>query len=529
MKALFTRTQHMGAAAFILGASVLLSRVMGLIRDKVIAAMFGAGAEADVYFAAFVIPDFINYLLAGGYFSITLIPLLSRRFQESEEAGWRFFSAVFWWVTIASFSLCALAWVYAPALAAASFPRFSPAEQARLGFFLRIIVPAQVCFLPGACLTALLYWRRQFTVPALTPLVYNGCIILGGVLMGTLAPDKGMEGFCWGVLAGALLSSFLLPCLAARAGGLHLRALLTDSGLKRFVILALPLMLGQSIVALDEQFLRIFGGMAGEGNLSLLSYARRLMQVPVGVVAQAAGVASYPFLAALAAGGETQRFAETLNNALKNSLALVIPVCVWMAATAQPLMRLIFQQGRFSAADAAVSATLLVIMLAGVVFWAVQQLMGRAFYAHENTITPVLAGSAATVLTLPVYWLLTNTLDAAGVALAGVLGVALYTVILALLWQRRHGSAALQGICRRTALVLAMAALPGLCGFFTARQVPLMLPTVGPLWSAFLALSAGGLVFALLYLPLIARLAPPLLDPLRPFLRKAARLAGRKE
>ena len=528
MKALFTRTQHMGAAAFILGASVLLSRFMGLIRDKVIATMFGAGAEADVYFAAFVIPDFINYLLAGGYFSITLIPLLSRRFQESEEAGWRFFSAVFWWVSIASFTLCALAWMYAPALAAASFPRFSAAEQARLGFFLRIIVPAQVCFLPGACLTALLYWRKQFSVPALTPLVYNGCIILGGVFMGLMAPERGMEGFCWGVLAGALLGSFVLPCLAARAGGLHLRLLLADSGLKRFVALALPLMLGQSIVALDEQFLRIFGGMAGEGSLSLLSYARRLMQVPVGVVAQAAGVASYPFLATLAASGETGRFAETLNNAFKNSLALVIPVCLWMAATAQPIMQLIFQQGRFGAEDAAVSATLLVIMLAGVVFWAVQQLLGRAFYAHENTITPVLAGSAATVLSLPVYWLLTNTLDAAGVALAGVLGVGLYTVILSLLWQRRHGSNALKGLCRRTALALGMAALPGVCSFFTARQVPLLLPqSIGPLWGAFLALSAGGLVFAVLYLPLAARFAPPLLDPLRPLLRKLAARTGR--
>ncbi len=515
----------MGAAALILGCSVLLSRFMGLVRDKIIAAMFGAGAEADLYFAAFVVPDFINYLLAGGYFSITLIPLLSRRFQESEEAGWRLFSAVFWWAFIASSCLCFLAWLAAPSLAALAFPGFSGAEQARLAFFLRIIVPAQVCFLPGACLTALLYRRRQFTVPALTPLVYNGCIILGGALMGLAAPEKGMEGFCWGVLAGAFLGSFFLPWLAVRAGGLSLRPLLADPYLKRFLALALPLMLGQSIVALDEQFLRLFGSLAGEGSVSLLSYARRLMQVPVGVVAQAAGVASYPFLAALAAEGETERFAATLNSALKNSLALVVPVCVWMAAASRPLMRLIFQQGRFGPEDVAPSALLLTIMLASVAFWAVQQLLGRAFYAHENTLTPVLAGTTATACGLPLYWLFTKSLGAPGVALAGVLGVAAYTLILGALWRKGHGAPALAGIVRRALLALAASAPAGLFALLAARQIPGLLPaTLHPLWGAALALAVSGLVFAALYLPLAARFAPPLLDPLRPMLSKTQTL-----
>ena len=90
----------MGAAALIMAFSVLLSRLMGLFRDKIISWQFGAGGEADIYFSAFVVPDFLNYLLAGGYVSITLIPLLSRRFEENEEDGWRFFSTVFSWATL---------------------------------------------------------------------------------------------------------------------------------------------------------------------------------------------------------------------------------------------------------------------------------------------------------------------------------------------------------------------------------------------------------------------------------------------
>ena len=92
---IFTRSQRMGTAALLLGTSIFLSRFMGLIRDKVISYYYGAGIEADIYLASFVAPDFINYLLAGGYFSITLIPLMARRFGESEESGWKFFSPVF--------------------------------------------------------------------------------------------------------------------------------------------------------------------------------------------------------------------------------------------------------------------------------------------------------------------------------------------------------------------------------------------------------------------------------------------------
>ena len=211
-----TATHKMGIAALIMAGSVFLSRLMGLVRDKVVSWQFGAGAESDVYFAAFVVPDFLNYLLAGGYISITLIPLLSKRFEEDEADGWRFFSAVFWWAALGIAALTAVAWIFAPELARIVGPGFSPEKQARLAHFLRIILPAQVFFLPGACVSALLYIRKQFLAPALTPLIYNGCIIAGGLLV----TGRGMEGFCWGVLFGAALGSFLLPvCLLYTSDG----------------------------------------------------------------------------------------------------------------------------------------------------------------------------------------------------------------------------------------------------------------------------------------------------------------------
>lgn len=518
--AFFTRTHGMGIAAIALGLGVFLSRILGLVRDKVISYYFGAGTEADVYFTAFVVPDFLNYLLAGGYFSITLVPLLARAFSGDEEDGWRFFSAAVCWAAIAITILTVLAWLFVPVLTPLIAPGFSPEAQTRLAAFLRIILPAQMCFLPGACFTAMLYHRRQFAVPAFAPLVYNGCIIAGGLLFLHFFPARGMEGFCWGVLAGAALGSLVLPALAVRAGGMRFAPVLAHPYLKKMVLLALPLMLGQSIVALDEQFVRVFGSLAGDGGVSLLNYARRIMLMPVGVVAQAAGLASYPFLAALAASGERERFSSSLNRALTNTLLVALPVSLWMLVLAEPIMRLIFQQGSFTSQAATESGTLLAIMMIGVSFWAVQQVFGRAFYAHEDTLTPALVGTAATVIVLPAYWFGAKLFGAAGVAAAGVLGVLLYTGGLWRIWIGRFGRDALRGLAFNAGGSLLVCAPACAAAWGSARAVGQFFPSAS-LWGAACAIVAGGSVFGLVYLGGGFLFAPSLCAPLTELFAKA--------
>lgn len=503
---IFTKAQRLGPAALIMAGSVFLSRFMGLVRDKVISYYYGAGPETDIYNASFAIPDFINYLLAGGYFSITLIPLLTRYFKNSEKDGWEFFSSAFWWVVIAISSVTALAWVFAPELSYIAAPGFDEAARIKLTAFLRIILPAQACFLPGACFTALLIMRRQFTIPALTPLVYNGCIILVGLIFTYSMPERGIEGFSWGVLLGAALGSLIIPCLAAKAGGLDLKPVLLHPGLKKFVLLALPLMLGQSIVVLDEQFVRIFGSLGPEGAISHLNYARRLMMVPVGVVAQAAGVASYPFLASLVAQNDKKGFDTTVNKALLTTIAVIIPLSVWMISVSTPTIRLIFEQGRFSATATEATAILLAIMLSSTAFWAIQQVLGRGFYASENTLTPVLVGTASTICALPCYYLGARHMGAAGVALAGVGSLAFYTAFMLWRWRVHFGGAALNGLLKRVASVTALSAPCALASYLASKQIAAL--PLNQLLAAFLAICIGFAVFMLLFAPLLRWLLP---------------------
>lgn len=495
MSMFLTSRQKMGAAALIMAFSVLVSRFMGLFRDKIISWQFGAGGESDIYFAAFVVPDFLNYLLAGGYVSITLIPLLSRKFEEDETDGWRFFGVVFCWATLSIGLLSVLAWIAAPRLAPLVAPGFSPEQCARLSEFLRIVLPAQIFFLPGACLSAILYIRRQFTVPALMPLVYNGFILLLGVGLPALGLAQGMEGFCWGVLAGAAVGAFVLPLMAVRAGGIRFLPGLLHPLMKKFLLLALPLMIGQSVVVLDEQFVRIFGSMAGDGAVSLLNYARRIMMVPVGVVAQAAGVASFPFLASLAARGDMDEFRNTLGRTMKNSMIVAVPVAAWMITASGPVLGFIFEGGSFSVVQTRGAAPLLQIMLLAVPFWLLQQVTGRAFYAMQDTLTPAVVGTIATLLAVPGYLLLIPVMGARGVALVTTGCIALYALVLMIVACRRWAGDAfsgLWGMAWRSVLI----SMPG-CGIMLAVMYDgfLLMKDWHPLLQQFIVLVVGGLLF----------------------------------
>lgn len=532
---LLSGSQRMGAAALLLAASTILSRLMGLVRDKIISWQFGAGSEADMYFAAFMVPDIINSLLAGGIMSITMLPLLSRRFAEDEADAWRFFSCVFCWMLLASLLVTGAGMLGAEPLARLTAPGFDPAQTARLAFFMRIILPAQVFFLCGACMTALLFLRRQFRVPALTPLIYNGSIILGGLCLPWCAqalalPPQwelgGMSGYCVGVTIGAAVGAFWLPWRVARADGLHLECRLSHPLFRRFLLTALPLMLGQTIILMDEQFLRLFGTMLPDGNVSLLNYARRITQVPVGLMGQAAAVASYPFLVALVTSGERERFDSTLSTALRASVGLIIPAAVWLGLAARPVLTVIFQGGRFGAAETLACTPLLQIMLAATPLWIIYMVLVRAFYAGGDTITPAVTGTIMTVLALPCYYFWAVPHGAWAVSAVSSVSVSAYVLWLMLIWRRRRGGGAFVGL-GGLALRVLLCSLPAGAAAAWAQSLPwggwcadrLGLP-LPPLVEALLLLAVSGGLFCLLFAALSRRLAPEVLAPVLRRLRR---------
>ena len=431
------RPLGLGGAALIVSGSVLISRVLGLGRETLLAALLGVSAEGDLYRFAFVVPDFLNYLLAGGFLSITLIPILARRIEEGDEGALhRDFSAVFRWVGTAIVVLTAVLMLIADHVCRVAFPTLTGAELDRVVTLTRIVLPAQVAFVLGALLMAYQYSKRRFLFPALAPVIYNLGIIIGGVV-GSGQDSNRAAGFIWGALAGAVVGTLVLQWIGARRAGLRLAAG-SSSAVRSYLTLAFPLMIGQSVTVLDEQFPRLFGQLGGEGSAAALSLGRMLNMVPVGMIAQAAAVASYPFLARLVAAGAIERSDRVTLRALRGTTLVSMAALAFFFGAATPLVRLVYEWGRFGADDSAQVATLLAWFSLAIPAWGIHQILGRWFYAHRRMWLPVLVGTTATLIAIPLSLVMFDAAGIGGLALASSIVMWLYTIALTTFWARRR-------------------------------------------------------------------------------------------
>ncbi len=461
--------ERLGRAALVVSAGVLLSRILGMVREIFLADLIGANANGDAYRVAFIIPDFLNYLLAGGYLAITFIPILSRFFTQDDEAGaWRAFMAVARPVGLAMVGLVLIGMAVAePVIDAVT--GLNPEQVNEAVRLTRIVLPAQVFFVVGTLLMAVQYARERFLLPTLAPIVYNLAIVVGGVLF-TDRNDPTADGFAWGVLAGAIVGNFLIQLYGAYRVGLRLpRGVPLNSPLLReYLVLALPLMIGQSLVLLDESLARIFGTQLGEGPASQLGFARQTMLVPIGVIAQAAGVAAYPYLSRLAEEGKLAELTTTLARALKYVIVFSLLAMSAMLALSVPIIKVLFERGLFDSADTVASAGALVFYAIGIPFWGVQQLLARGFYARRQMWAPVVIGSFATVLALPIYFILKELMEVEGIALASTISIALYTVVLAVVWLNRTSTSVLPGFAKTTGRALGPTVAAGLAAWGVA-------------------------------------------------------------
>lgn len=425
-------------AALIMMASVLLSRIIGLLREMIIAHLGGAAGDVDAYNVAFVIPEILNHIVASGFLSITFIPIFTKYLaQDNEAEGWRIFSIIFCVFGAVLALLVALAWLLAPQLIALIAPGLTdPAIIGKAVRMTRIIMPAQLFFFAGSLLMAVQFAKERFKRPALAPLLYNLGIILGGVLLHRWV---GIEGFAWGVLAGALAGNLLIQYQGARQAGMRFSFLfeLHHPELKKYILLTLPLMLGLTMTFSTEFFTKFFGSYLPEGGIAALNYGLRVMLILVGFFGQAAGVAAFPFLARLAAEGKMAELNQLLNDTLRRYIAIVIPVSTLFMVLSHEVIRLLFQRGRFDAIATARTSEVLIFLMIGAFAFAAQTVVVRGYYAVQNTLFPTIAGTLAVLASVPIYWLGMNQMGIRGVALAISFSAILQSSLLYVLWNHR--------------------------------------------------------------------------------------------
>ncbi len=449
-----------GAATIIMMASIFLSRITGVAREMVLAALSGAGTAVDAYRVAFVLPEILNHILASGFLAVTFIPIFSHHVENGrEDEGWRTFSTI---ITVFGALLAVLivaGMVLAPRLVPMlAAGRDDPQFIAMAVHMTRITLPAQFFFFAGGMLMAVQYAKKRFLFPALAPLLYNLGIISGGWL---LSRRLGVAGFCWGALLGAGIGSFAIQLVGAKRVGMRFRPSMDvrHPDLKRYVLLTLPLMIGLTMVFSTELFSKFFGSFLPPGAIAWIDYAMRVMLMLVGFFGQAVGVASYPFMAQLAVQGRIDELNRTINKVMRY-LSVIVPVSVLIAVLRYEIVRVLYERGQFTPDDTRMTALTLACLMVGAIAFVTQTVVNRGFYATQNTLLPALFGSLAVIASLPVYWIGLKTMGVAGVGLAISASALIQTLLLFAVWNRRSGNTEAGGVYRAYAkAVLAATAI----------------------------------------------------------------------
>ncbi len=432
------KTHTAGSAAILLMLSSFGSGLLALVRIKYVNYLFGAGAAQDAYRAAFKLPDLISYFLTGGAVAISLITILNRyRERGDEEGADRALSVVMTTMSVVLAAGVLLSELFAPWyvwLANAGF-RTDPLRAHLCTSLTRIILPAQLFFFIGSCMSSRLQVRKIFIYQAGTPLIYNAGIILGAVL---LHRRMGVYSLAVGVLAGVACGSLLLNSVGAFRTGLRLRPVVgfRDPAFLEWFRLTLPLMIGVSLVMFDGFFLNYFASIT-RGGITLIGNAKDLFNAPFNVIGPAAGAASLPFFASLFQQKRAYDFSAAVGRSVSRLFAAGMLVSAWMIALAPWLLNL-FKGGKFNRADVLSVTELFQIFSITLAIWAVQGIYARAFYAASDTTTPAVTGTLITILSIPMYWALFHGLGLTGLAIASDIGMLVQTAALAVLLHRKR-------------------------------------------------------------------------------------------
>jgi putative peptidoglycan lipid II flippase len=454
------------SAALLIALGNVLSRVVGFVREPIVAFYFGRGVEADAFRIAWTVPSIVYDMLIAGAVSAALVPVFSEYAEGERDEFWRVVSGVLTTVLAALTAVVALATWQAPALVAL----LTQPDQGELRELatplLRLLMPAVLLMGISGLATAVLHAQRRFLLPAFVTVALNLGMVLGVVLF---HERLGIASLAVGALIGAA-GQVLLQLPGLRGARLRGGIATAHPAVRRILRLYGPVAIGIAFSVLGTVIdRRLASGFPGAP--STMFFATTLIQFPLGLVASAVSLAVLPTLSRQSAAADEASFRATLAMGLKVVLLLILPATAGLAALATPITALVFERGRFEAGDTAITALALLLYLPGLPAAALDQVLIFAFYARKNTLTPNLVQGAAILCYLAVALPLVafTQLGFLGLVIANSaqwLGHAVITYALL----RRHvplgglrlGEAALKGLLASGAMAAALLALAAL-------------------------------------------------------------------
>ncbi len=433
--------QRLYRAAASVGLAFVIGRILGQLREIIIGAQFGTGFEKAAYDAAFRIPDTIFLLVMSGAFGSAFVPVFAEYLtQQQPRKAWRLASNVLTLMVEGYAVFAAVAFLFAdPLVRYVIASGYEPATQALTVELTRILLLSPFFLGLGAAAKSLLESHDNFTLPAYAPVIYNALGLFGAAF---LAPRFGIKGLAWGIVAGSM-AHFVLQLPGLVRIGMRYRFLPTPvaEGVGRVGQLLLPRIIGQAAFQLNFVLVMTnFASRLGEGPTAALGYGYQLMMLPHGLLAISVSTVIFPLMSRHYVNRQMAELQETFSDALRPLFFLTLPASVALMILARPIVQTIYQRGDFGPESTAMVAAVLPAFAAGLIALALVETCARAFYAMQDTRTPLVASLLAIVVNLALAYLLMQRFGAVGLAASMSISTALEMVVLLLVLRRKLGT-----------------------------------------------------------------------------------------
>lgn len=468
------RGEHVGRATLVVMVTLFISRILGFVRETIVAGVYGATYQTDAFYAAFAIPDMMYDLLIAGALSAGFMPVFTGYLAKDEEdSAWKaantFISVAIIFIIVFNIFGMIFAKFLVPLVAAGVVDN---PEKYRLTVELtRVMLPAVTFTVIAGLLKGILNSYKKFTASAFGPVVYNIGIILGAALLGR---RFGIYGMAIGVIVGAIFNALVqTPDFLKVGGKFTLKVDLNNPGFKRMLRLMGPSIIGLAFVRLNLLLNQNIASLLNDGSITALRYAQRIMLLPVGIFSASISTTIFPTMTSLIARKEYNEFKDTFSLGLRTLTFITVPCAVGLIALNVPIVRLLFKHGAFTEENLNMTAFALAFYCIGIIGQSIVPIIIRGFYSIQNTKTPVKIGFVVLVFNLILNLFFVNFSE---LAIGGIAFSTSLTSILEMILLYRRLGKRIKGLKTRELLlsgtrsIIASIAM-GLSAFLSSKAI----------------------------------------------------------